>query len=117
MRCTAFEPLITDMKDKNIDKEHYHFDYNGFRFDVILSIVHSGYELLVAIHTENWGCVLNMNSNFYVEVPDDVYYSLREILHLNWNTNHFNSIAFLSIISDLVAGVPMPFFSTSAFSS
>jgi len=100
MRCTAFEPLITDMKNNNIDKEHYHFDYNGFRFDVILSIVQSGYEILVAIHTENWGCVLNMNNNYYVEVPDEVYYSLRNILHLDWNTNHFNSKAFLQLLSE-----------------
>lgn len=100
MKCKEFEPLIKDMKDHDIDKEHYNFDFNGFRFDVILSIVQSGYEILVAIHTENWGCVLNMNNDYYVEVPDDVYYSLRDILHLDWNTNHFNSIAFLQLLSE-----------------
>lgn len=100
MRCTAFKPLINDMKANNIEKEHYHFDFNGFRFDVILSIVHSGYELLVAIHDENWGCVLNMNNNYYIEVPDDVYFTLRDILRLDWNTNHFNSAAFLRLLSE-----------------
>ena len=100
MRCIAFEPLIIDMRNNNTDKEHYHFDYNGFRFDVILSIVQNGYEILTAIHTENWGCVLSMNNNYYVEVPDNVYYSLRKILHLNWSTNHFNSIVFLQLLSE-----------------
>ena len=38
MKCNDFIPLINDMKTNNIDKEHYTFDYNGFRFDVILSI-------------------------------------------------------------------------------
>lgn len=100
MRCTAFEPLINDMKANDIEKEHYHFDFNGFRFDVILSIVYRGYELLVAIHDENWGCVLNMNNNYYIEVPDDVYFTLRDILRLDWSTNHFNSAAFLRLLSE-----------------
>lgn len=100
MRCIGFELLINDMNENNIDKEHYHFDFNGFRFDVILSIVQNGYEILVAIHTANWGCVLNMNNNFYIEVPDNVYFTLRKILKLDWNTNHFNSVAFLRLLSE-----------------
>ena len=58
MRCPAFESLIKDMKKNEIDKEHYSFVYNGFQFDTILSIVTGGYEILVAINTHNWGCVL-----------------------------------------------------------
>lgn len=100
MKCTAFAPLINDMKANNIEKEHYYFDFNNFRFDVILSIVHNGYELLVAIHTENWGCVLNMDNNYRIEVLDDVYFTLRNILKLDWNTNHFNSAAFLRLLSE-----------------
>ena len=38
--------------------------YNGFQFDTILSIVTGGYEILVAIHTHNWGCVLKMDDDF-----------------------------------------------------
>ncbi len=100
MRCPAFEPLINDMKNNNIDKEHYAFDYNGFRFDVILSFAHHGYELLVAIHTHNWGCVLTMNENYNIEVPDDIYYSLCDLLNLNWNINHFGSRTFLQLLSE-----------------
>lgn len=99
MRCIQFESLINDMKENSIDKEHYHFDFNNFRFDVILSIVQKGYEILIAIHTQNWGCVLNMSENYIIEVPDEVYFSLRKLLHLDWNTNHFNSIAFLQLLS------------------
>ena len=100
MRCPAFEPLINDMKFNNIEKENYQFDFNGFRFDVILSMVNNGYEILVAIHTHNWGCVLKMSSNYIIEVPDNIYFSLREILHLDWNKNHFNSAAFLRLLSE-----------------
>ena len=99
MRAIAFKPLTADMKNNGIDKEHYCFDYNGFRFDVILSIISNGYEILVAIHAHNWGCVLNMDNNFIVEMPDSDYYSLRAILHLNWKTNHFNSSLFLQLLS------------------
>lgn len=100
MRCPAFEPLIKDMKINNIEKEHYNFDFNGFRFDVILSMISNGYEILVAIHTENWGCVLEMNNNYVIEVPDNVYFSLCEILNLNWSEDHFNSAAFLRLLSE-----------------
>lgn len=88
------------MNFNNVEKEHYQFTYNGFKFDVILSIVNSGYEILVAIHTHNWGCVLKMSNNFIIEVPDDVYFSLCKVLHLNWNINHFNSVAFLRLLSE-----------------
>ena len=100
MRCIAFEPLTNDMRTNNIEKEHYCFDYNGFRFDVILSIVSRGYEILVAIHTHNLGCVLEMNNNYVVEMTNGDYYSLCDILHLNWSENHFNSSVFLRLLSE-----------------
>lgn len=100
MRCPAFESLINDMNAHNIEKEHYSFNYNGFQFDVILSITHNGYELLVAVHTHNWGCVLTMNQNYNIEVPNDVYYSLCNLLHLNWNIHHFGSATFLRLLSE-----------------
>lgn len=100
MKCPAFESLINDMNVHNIDKEHYTFHYNGFQFDVILSITHNGYELLVAVHTHNWGCVLTMNRNYNIEVPNEVYYSLCNLLHLNWNIHHFGSATFLRLLSE-----------------
>lgn len=100
MRCIAFEPLINDMRANNIEKEHYCFEYNGFKFDVILSIVSRGYEILVAIHTHNWGCVLNMNNNYIVEMSNEDYYSLCNILHLNWSKNGFSSSVFLRLLSE-----------------
>lgn len=100
MKCSKFEPLIIDMKSKNIEKEHYHFNFNNFRFDVILSIANIGYEILVAIHDSNWGCVLKMNSSFFVEVPDDAYFKLCKVLQLNWNKDHFSSAVFLQLLSD-----------------
>lgn len=100
MKCFAFKPLTSDMKNNGIDKEHYTFVFNGFTFDVIISIVSIGYEILVAIHTQNWGCVLNMDYNFNVEMPNNDYYTLRDILNLNWSINHFNSSGFLKLLSE-----------------
>ena len=99
MRCPAFESLIKDMKKNEIDKEHYFFNYNNFRFDTILSIVSTGYEILVAIHTHNWGCVLTMDDDFNIEVQDNDYYSLCSLLNLNWNADHFSSATFLRLLS------------------
>jgi len=99
MKVNEFKPLIEDMNKNKIDKEHYKFDYNGYCIDVILSIVNGGYEILVAIHTHNWGCVLKMNDDFLVEMPNDAYYSLCDVLHLNWSENHFNSSLFLQLLS------------------
>ena len=100
MRLSKLKQLTDSMKENNVDKEHYTFIYNNFLFDVILSIVSNGYEILVAIHTENWGCVLIMDNYFNVEMSDNDYYTLRDILHLNWNDNHFGSRTFLQLLSD-----------------
>lgn len=100
MRCSEFAPLVEDMKRQQIDKEHYQFTYNSFNFDVILSFVSSGYEILVAIHTKNWGCVLEMDSRFFIQMQDKDYYKLRDILHLDWNNNHFSSSVFLRLLSE-----------------
>ncbi len=99
MKCNDFIPLINDMKINNIDKEHYSFDYNGFRFDVILSITYHGYEILIAVHTHNWGCVLSMNKYYNIEIPNEIYFSLCKLLNLNWSEDHFSSAAFLRLLS------------------
>lgn len=99
IKCYGFKPLAYDMKFNHIDKEHYTFTYNGFAFDVIFSIVENGYEILAAIHLYNWGCVLYVDENFSTEVRDEIYYPLRRLLGLNWNEHHFNSSAFLSLLS------------------
>lgn len=71
MRCPEFEPLINDMNANHIEKEHYCFDYNRFRFDVVFSI---------------------MNSKDYND--------LCRILNLNWRKDHFNSALFLRLLSE-----------------
>ena len=100
MKCPAFEPLITDMKVHQIDKERYQFTYHKLIFDVILSIMGHHYEILVAIHQHNWGCVLNMDKYFNVTMQDNDYYSLCKLLNLNWNKYHFSSAVFLRLLSE-----------------
>lgn len=41
-----------------------------------------------------------MNQNYNIEVPDDIYYSLCNLLHLNWNIHHFSSATFLRLLSE-----------------
>ena len=78
MRCPAFEPLIQDM----------------------IRIVQNGYEVLVAIHKENWGCVLNIDKNYFVEMDSYTYHTLCRILGLNWKNDGFNSAVFLRLLSE-----------------
>ena len=100
MKCVDFAPLIQSMKTNNVDKEHYSFNYNKFKFDVIFPLSHNGYQILVAIHNQNWGCVLNMNKYFIVEMNNEDYYSLCKILNLSWSKDHFNSSTFLRLLSE-----------------
>ena len=67
---------------------------------LFFSLTSSIYEILVAIHSKNWGCVLRMDSNLFVEIPDDVYFSLRDLLKLNWKKDHFSSAVFLRLLSE-----------------
>lgn len=99
MRCDDFRNLIDDMKLYNIDKEHYSFIFKNFKFDVVLSIVSDGYEILVAIHSKNWGCALKMNKYFIVEMPDTPYFQLLDILQLSASKDHFYSSVFLKLLS------------------
>lgn len=99
MICNDFIPLIVDMRVNHIDKEHYSFTFRGFVFDVILSVAHRGYEILVAVHSHNWGCVLKMSETYNISVSDDIYTSLCKLLNLNWNKDHFGSKVFLQLLS------------------
>lgn len=100
MKCWKFLPLLKDMQANKIDKEHYSFNYNGYEFDVIVSFALLGYEILVAIHSFNWGCVLQMDNNLNIEMNNNDYFSLCKILGLNWQNDHFNSSKFLYLLSE-----------------
>lgn len=100
MKCLKFSPLLRDMKANNIDKEHYSFVYNKLKFDVIIAITKVNYEILLAAHSVNWGCALEMNFDLEVEMPNEVYRSLCDILHLSWQKDKFNSSKFLFLLSE-----------------
>lgn len=100
MKCLKFSPLLRDMQKHNIDKEHYSFTYKSKKFDVILAIVESGSEILIAIHSDNWGCALKMDELFNVQMDDITYYRLCKILNLTWKKDGFNSDKFLFLLSE-----------------
>ena len=47
---TTLKNLVNQMKENNVDKDKFSFVYK-VKFDVIVAIVHEGYELLVGLHT------------------------------------------------------------------
>lgn len=99
MKAYALKPLINDMKSHSIDKEHFSFTYNQIRFDAILAIMTNGYEILLAANNSNWGCLLYMENDLEIFMPDHYFYSLREILDLNKSEHHFTSFDFLLLLS------------------
>lgn len=97
--CFGFKPLVRNMTANTVDKVHYAFDYNGKKFDVIFSIIKDGYEVLVGIFTHNWGCALQIDAQYVTDVPNNVYFSLLNILQLKRSTEHFTSCSFLNLLS------------------
>lgn len=99
MKAYALKPLIADMQRNDIFIEHYSFTYNGHIFDVVISVKSNGYEILIGVHKSHWGCVLSMDKTLEVNMPDKIYYSLRDILDLKYSDRHFNSFEFLLLLS------------------
>lgn len=99
IKLYSLRPLIKDMNSKSIDKEHYQFIYNNYTFDVIVSINSTNIEILVGIHQENWGCVIETDSSLYAKMSNEDFYSLLAILRLQPGKNKFTSFKFLALLS------------------
>ena len=99
MIAYALRPLISNMRKNDIFIEHYSFSYNRHLFDVVISVKATGYEILVGVHKVQWGCVLLMNEKLEVNMSDKDFYSLRNILDLNYSKEGFTSFKFLLLLS------------------
>lgn len=97
----AFRPLIDDMNCKNVDREHFHTQYAGVRFDVIISLDVHPYEMLIGGQGINWACILKISDDLEIIMPDDSFFDLRRKLDLNGKgIDKFGSYIFLKYISE-----------------
>lgn len=96
------KPLVNSMKSFNADKERFSFVFNHLTFDCIFSFTNAGYEILVGVHQKNFAILLNCNSNFVVELTDENYFKLSQILNLTYHGNNFSSIVFLRLLSSKI---------------
>lgn len=92
--------LIHSMHSNNKSMEQFNVVYANVRFDIILCIDKIPYEILIGAINHNWSCILYMKKGYIVEMSDDDYYNLCNILNLNWNEDHFSSIIFLKYIAE-----------------
>ena len=93
--------LVKDMKNHNVSKDRFSFTYK-LKFDVIVAIVETGYELLIGLHTVNFGFVVKVNEHFVAELKDPDYYSLCKYLQLSNKKQGFNSNVFLNLLSSKI---------------
>lgn len=99
MKLYALSPLIKDMTNNSIDKEHYSFTYNEFLFDVIISLTTAGIEILVGIHKVNWAFMIFTDSSLEANISDKDFFDLLNILNLKAGKDAFNSFKFLLLLS------------------
>lgn len=111
------EKLIPSMKSLDIDKEHFSFTYAKHRIDCIFAFTNEKYELLVGIHTINYGFVVqiekNKNGKYIAEINEDIYRSFCNALHLSYQNDSFSTNTLLNLLSKNIpttsAGIKIPY--------
>lgn len=99
LRMPALELLVADMERNNAKKDNFPLQYAKYNFDVVVSIISGGYQLLVGVLILNLAIIVNVNKNFVAELTDDAYRTLRDTLRLFPNKDHFTSDVFLKVLS------------------
>ena len=99
MKAYALSPLIRSMKQKRIEMEHFSFSFKAKQFDCILVIKPQTYEILVGIHSDNWACILIMDSSLEVTMNDNDFFTLCNLLNLRPGAKTFTSFDFLLLLS------------------
>ena len=111
LKFPRLQSLVEDMNKNHVDKDRFGFQYK-YHFDVIVSIVHNGYDLLIGIHEINYGLVVHVSPNFVAELTGDDYYSLCTNLNLSYQKDNFSSSVFLKLLS---SKIPESFSESLAF--
>lgn len=87
------------MKKNHIEKEHFSFRFKKHTFDAIFSICGEKYELLLAIHAVNWGCLIPMESDFSAAIDMSKFQQLKQVLKLNPANSSLTPCNFLFLVS------------------
>lgn len=95
--------LAIDMQAKGVEKEHFAFTYAEQTLDCIFSKMDKYYELLVAVHTLNFGFIVTLiqsnTGNFIAEITDDDYFNFCKAMNLSYKGDGFNSNTLLNLLS------------------
>ena len=97
------KPLVKDMRMHHIDRDNYKVKYNNISFDIILSLDANPMTMLIgAINAEKpWCSVIPITKEYEMSMPDNDFYELRRLLHLDKNRKEkFYSYLFLNFIED-----------------
>lgn len=97
----SLKSLTKDMEYNNVDKDKFSFNYK-IRFDVIVSIVDDGFELLIGLHTINKGLLIKVSPDYVAEFNDEDYYNLCHWLNLSYKNEGFTSNMFLKLLSSKI---------------
>lgn len=87
--------LVKDMKRHNKDIDEYYFSFNKIRFNAILDIGTTPFQLLLGTINHNWACVLNVKDKYMTSMNTVDFMKLCEILHLKPGKGTFTSFEFL----------------------
>lgn len=93
--------LVKDIEEHNVNKDKFSFTYK-LKFDVIIAIVETGYELLIGLHDVNFGFVVKVNKRFVTELKSSDYFALCDHLNLSNEKQGFNSNVFLNLLSSKI---------------
>ncbi len=101
LTLTKLKSLANDMKRNHVDKDRFSFDYKT-RFDVIISVVNDGFELLIGLHKINKGLLIKVSPDYVAELKDEAYFNLCHWLNLSYKKEGFTSNKFLILLSEKI---------------
>lgn len=94
-------PWIRDMERNSADRDHFYTIYATIRFDILICLDTKPYEILIGASGLNWACTLIISEDFEMQMNDDDFYDLRNLLnpYLRHEGNQkFGSYLFLRFI-------------------
>lgn len=92
--------LYDDMRAQKRARDQFNFTYNKLEFDVIFLVDRTPFELLVGVKKRQFAFALQLERNFYTNIPNEIYYQLCRLLDLNYDKNKFSSSVFLQYIDE-----------------
>ena len=98
LKLLKLKSLTEDIKYNHVDKDKFSFNYK-VRFDVVVSIVNDGFELLIGLHSINKGLLIKVSSDYVAELRADDYFNLCHWLNLSYKNGGFTSNMFLNLLS------------------